>query len=302
MTRVGILQLETFQYLEARHGCEPDAHKWRMDHVALPVLSCSEKFRDCNLRAALIMDTSVASDTSSVFTKWPLAPKLCLRKNALQKLLESQGISYRTLAAIPAEATWDCKNRVCTSCLCFSGAVSRWRFIYMFDTCCILACHCDVVEPNSSWHCRLGKVFVAKGSALNAMYNTREAVGRSRLAQLPRSIWGHCPELGNKGVRISGNATSTSCDFLAYLWHHVASGVNTDSHVVSPHPQALHSKVEGGILGLLQLPEGRAAVAQLAQTAQEVGSRMVEVCWCFVGQDMSEITRDPKWEAHGCFV
>ena len=227
MTRVGILQLETFQYLEARHGCEPDAHKWRMDHVALPVLSCSEKFRDCNLRAALIMDTSVASDTSSVFTKWPLAPKLCLRKNALQKLLESQGISYRTLAAIPAEATWDCKNRVCTSCLCFSGAVSRWRFIYMFDTCCILACHCDVVEPNSSWHCRLGKVFVAKGSALNAMYNTREAVGRSRLAQLPRSIWGHCPELGNKGVRISGNATSTSCDFLAYLWHHVASGVNT---------------------------------------------------------------------------
>ena len=29
------------------------------------------------------------------------------------------------------------------------------------------------------------------------------------------------------------------------------------------------SKVEGGILGLLELPEGRAAVAQLAQTAQE---------------------------------
>lgn len=50
------------------------------------------------------------------------------------------------------------------------------------------------------------------------------------------------------------------------------------THVVSPHPQALHSKVEGGILGLLQLPEGRAAVAQLAQTAQEVGSRMVQVC------------------------
>ena len=30
------------------------------------------------------------------------------------------------------------------------------------------------------------------------------------------------------------------------------------------------AEVEGGILGLLQLPEGKAAVAQLAKTAEEV--------------------------------
>ena len=130
-------------------------------------------------------------------------------------------------------STWDCKNRVCTSFFMFFwGSVSVKIHLHVDaqNVTVILYNPVDFgfhVEPNSSWHCRFGKFFVAKWSVLNPMYNTREAVGRSRLAQLPRSIWGHCPELGNKGVRISGNATSTSCDFLAYLWHHVTSGVNT---------------------------------------------------------------------------
>ena len=36
------------------------------------------------------------------------------------------------------------------------------------------------------------------------------------------------------------------------------------------------AEVEGGILGLLQLPEGKAAVAQLAKTAEEVFQGLIK--------------------------
>lgn len=102
-----------------------------------------------------------------------------------------------------------------------------------------------------------------------------------------------------------------SCHFLSACRYWEIVLESTQPCCVTSAP-SLQAKVEGGILGLLQLPEGRAAVAQLAQTAQEAGiwdgrslvlmmfrhrSKYVKIC-----QEIQyEIRRDPKREAYGFY-